>query len=201
MRRCDQFRTVPLPGDREGEDDITEISWKSFLRREKFEPNIGHSSPRVQLQVLSAGSRPMGLNRGLCKTETPLMKNMHTHLLTPRKKVKEADWKLPGILAGFLRLPQPSPEDCSSLCCSSASPHLGEGAIGRGGDCTWKKHSQRGPWSTSDWSEGSHFMKKTETVYKKWPEVPTGMLGPCQNTPLLIACAHFSPSQSSTTFH
>lgn len=44
--------------DKEGEDDITEISWKSSLR--KFEPNIGHSSPRVQLQVLSAWFKTNG---------------------------------------------------------------------------------------------------------------------------------------------
>lgn len=135
----------------------------------------------------------MGLNRGLCKTETPLRKNMHTHLLTPRKKVNEADWKFPGILAGSLGIPQPSPEDCSSLCCSSAAPHQGEGAIGRGGNCTWRKQSQRGPWPTSEWSEGSHFIKETKTVYKKWPEGPTGMLRPSQSTPFLTACATPAP--------
>ena len=44
---------TPLAGDMEGERDVMEISCRSSLRREGFEPNIGHSSPRVQNQDLS----------------------------------------------------------------------------------------------------------------------------------------------------
>ena len=96
----------------------------------------------------------------LIEIETPLLKTTCVDLLTLRHRMRTADWKLPGALAGFPALPQcthqPASGSGSSPSCSGAASHKGGGHC-----CQWQRtlggngaSMVAGP--ASDQSRGSH---------------------------------------------